>query len=162
MKTKSNTRNSECILFCLCFLCFGHICYGQVDEPLINKEQALKNNRVASINGWKEIISDKWRFRIIFPKAPTFEEDGYAVKGMESYRLIDNEMNWAVSVMDFDHSTNDEEQLRKAYKESITAMSGTDSTILKQNEVRANGRLGIEFVLQDKKGTHYQYLRQIR
>jgi hypothetical protein len=52
---------------------------GQTSTLHLDKAQALRDVKVKSVGGWKEAISDKGRFRILFPGEPATRESGQPV-----------------------------------------------------------------------------------
>ncbi|HEV7860392.1 MAG TPA: hypothetical protein VGO91_17375 [Pyrinomonadaceae bacterium] len=140
-----NGRRLAFLQLLLCGLCLGQINCGQTTPHPLDKTQALKDVKVSSVNGWKEMVLDKGRFRVLFPREPETEDN----PAMHGYKLKSAETNWFAYYNDFEEPrTNDETKLRDAYHKSVEALTKKGSKLLKQVDVRLNGRLGSEFVLE--------------
>lgn len=138
--------------------------YGQHASKPVSKEQALQGVKVSAVNGWKEAVSNEGRLRILFPAEPTIVEDGDEVAGLRGFKLITPEKKWVLYFMDFkDRTAGDDTQLREAYRqgiESIVKRAGTK--MLRQDDVRLNGRLGSEFVIESSGAVSYMRAFQIQ
>ena len=116
--------------------------------PQVTKAQALKNVKVSSVVNWQEALSEKGRFRILFPGQP--EDSSEAGTVMKGFKFTEPAANWFAYYNDFDElKSNDEQDLRGAYQGSVEAITRKAGTrLLKQEDVFLNGRLGTEFVIE--------------
>jgi hypothetical protein len=137
-------------------LCFTQICCGQKSNTPITKTQALGDVKVASIQSWKEIVSDEGRFRIIFPQEPKIEEETDSKRTIQRYTTHTNGIIWYVYYTDFDHSTTDETILRDGYRKTIAASTQSGMRLLRQNEIILNGKIGVDFILEGNMGKKYE------
>ena len=134
---------------------------GQVARKLTSKDQALKGVKVSAVSGWKELVSDKGHFRILFPADPTVV-DGDPV-GLQGYKLISGEKNWFSYRYDYaEPKSDDEAQLRTAYRQSVEAITKRPGTkLLSQSDVKLNGWLGSEFVIESPSAISYMRAFQV-
>ena len=136
-------------------LCFTQICCGQKSNSPITKTQALRDVKVASIQSWKEIISDEGRFRILFPNEPAIYGKGNSGTDLRGFNLIQGEMNWFAYFNDYSNPIYDETKLREAYQGSVERITRKGVKLLKQNDVFVNKKLGTEFILEGHDAISY-------
>jgi hypothetical protein len=157
-------RNLGFLVALLQILSFSSSSCGQDVQKPVSKDQALKEVKISSVNGWKEVMSGQGRCRILFPGEPTIVENGDDVAGLQGFKLITPEKHWVSYWIDFkDRTAGDDTQLRNAYRqsvESITKRSG--AKVLSQTDVRLNGRLGSEFIIDSARAVSYMRAFQIR
>ncbi len=134
-----------CLSLCaLCLVCAG--CLKSRKSP-VSKADALSSAKVSAVNGWKEVISEKGRFRIIFPSEPQAKTD--ESEPTQGYYLVVPGAKWYALYNDFNETrTDDEAQLRDAYQKSVQDVTKGGAKLLRQDDVYVNGRLGSEFVLE--------------
>ncbi|HYG79780.1 MAG TPA: hypothetical protein VD861_05295 [Pyrinomonadaceae bacterium] len=109
----------------------------------------MKGVKVSSVSGWKEVISDRGRFRVLFPREPTVVDSSGGPAGLHGFSLSEGGIQWKAVYNDFpDPTTDDPEQLRRAYRESAQVMAGRGGKLLRQEEVTLNGKLGTEMVIE--------------
>jgi hypothetical protein len=105
--------------------------------------------------GWQEAISEGGRFRIAFPGRPaaTDSEPG----GLRGFKFYNGDGNWFALYADVtgEAADPDEAQLRGAYRASVASLTKRGARLLSQSEVRVNGRLGMEFVLEQPSAKSY-------
>lgn len=136
-------------------LCLTQICCGQKSNSPVTKTQALGNVKVASIQGWKEVFSDEGRFRAIFPQEPKISADTDNKRTTQTYSVLANGIIWSVYYTDFDHSTTDETVVRESYRK-LYASSAGGVKLIKQNEIRLNGKIGVDSFLEGSMGKKYE------
>jgi hypothetical protein len=141
-------------LFTLLF--FTSVSCGQVAREPVSKDQALRGVKVSNATGWKEAVSDRGHFRILFPGEPTVVEDGEPA-GLQGYKLITGEKNWVSYRYDYpEPKSDDETQIRGAYRRSVEAITQRrGAKLLRQSDVRLNGWLGAEFVIESPGAISY-------
>jgi hypothetical protein len=140
----------------ICLLGAAQTAYGQTVNVSLTKPQALKTVKVSSVKDWKEVISDKCRFRVLFPSEPTLKPSDEVVPLLEGYKLIKDETQWAAQYVEFDEAKTDDEQLlREAYRGSAEGMAKNRGRLLKQSDVILNGRLGTEFIIEERDTATY-------
>ncbi len=75
---------------------------------------------------------------------------------LEGYKLTQDETDWAAQYVEFDEEKTDDEQLlREAYRGSAEAMGKNRGRLLKQSDVILNGRLGTEFIIEERNAATY-------
>lgn len=140
----------------ICLLGSAQTGCGQTVNASLAKAQALKTVKVSSVKGWKEVISDKCRFRVLFPSEPALKPSDEVVPLLEGYKLTQDETDWAAQYVEFDEEKTDDEQLlREAYRGSAEAMGKNRGRLLKQSDVILNGRLGTEFIIEERNAATY-------
>lgn len=138
----------------VCLLSTGQVGCAQSKRPPTTKEQALKDVKLQSINGWHEVISEKNRLRVMFPSEPAIISG--EVISIEGYRLTEGKTKWEAEFSEFDGAgINDERRLREAYRGSAEATANNRGKLLKQTDVILNGRLGTEFIFEDRDAITY-------
>ena len=140
----------NCITFSL-LLCLAQLCCGQTTTP-IDKTRALQNIKIVSASGWKEVMSDEGRFRVLFPGNPVVSKD---VANMTGFKLSGSGANWLAYYSDFGRHAANDETLRNNYRQSVEAIARNGSTVVRQNDIYVLGKLGTEFVLQRAGTTSY-------
>ncbi len=138
----------------ICLLISTQTGCGQSSNISLTKPQALQTVKVSSVNGWKEVVSDKSRFRVLFPGEPVARPDGEGAVYLEGYKLIEDETKWAAEYSEFNETkTDDEQKLREAYRGSAEAIANSRGKLLKQSDAVLNGRLGTEIIIENQDGT---------
>ncbi|MDT5121215.1 MAG: hypothetical protein QOC96_697 [Acidobacteriota bacterium] len=135
-------------------VCLSQIGCGQTNKPSLDKAQALRDVKVKSVAGWKEVISETGRFRILFPNEPEIRNSG--TPNMQGYKLMSGDRGWFAYYADLNKSkVSDEAGIREAYHKSVEDMARKGGTLLRQNDISLNGRLGIEVVFQGRGATSF-------
>jgi hypothetical protein len=117
---------------------------GQTARPRIGKSEAVKSVKVASLDGWKEAVSDEGRFRILFHGEPVASHD----PGGKGFEMKGDRVKWFALYYDYNNSFDDDDAtLRQKYAESVEALTKRGSKLLSRREVTLNGRPGVEFIL---------------
>ncbi|HEX5704614.1 MAG TPA: hypothetical protein VFX97_15540 [Pyrinomonadaceae bacterium] len=125
---------------------------GQKRVPLTRFE-AIRKARVGAIPNWRETISDKGRFRILFPGPAQVDNNVVSAVGL---RVIEPNTSWNVFYSDLDRIVPiNEAAFRKAYRAGLNGMTGEGRTLLSQRDVYLNGGLGTEFVIDGVGRTSY-------
>jgi hypothetical protein len=95
-------------------------------------------------------VSEKGRFRITFPAKPIEEDENYGPRGMYGFSLREGNAKWSAHCIDFPNPTTDEDKLREAYSSIVEALLANGSRLVRKDEIRLNGKLGIEFVIEKR------------
>jgi len=119
------------ILAILSVLCIAQVSCGQTPKPLIDKAQALRDVKVKSVYGGKEVVSDEGRFRIVFPDKSVEIYD--EVISLHGFQLRIGKTKWSMLYSDLDYSINDNTQAREKYHRSSEAVTGNGSKLIRQN-----------------------------
>lgn len=126
--------------------------YAQTSEQ-VTKANALKKVGVTSLPGWSEVLSDKNKFRVLFPGQPQVDDD---VISMPGFRLTNASGKWSVFCADLRGNVpKDESSLRDLYQRSMDSMTHNKTFLLASQDVFLNGRLGIEFRIRGLAQTSY-------
>ncbi len=132
------------ILAILSVLCIAQVSCGQTPKPLLDKAQALRDVKVKSVYGGKEVVSDEGRFRIVFPDKSVEIYD--EVISLHGFQLRIGKTKWSMLYSDLDYSINDNTQAREKYHRSVEAVTWNGSKLIRQNDVVLNGKLGDEVI----------------
>lgn len=122
---------------------------AQVTKPPITREHALAQLKGISGKGWKEVISDEGRFRVVFPAESVVPEDD--VISVRGYKLVIGEVKWSAVYSDLDYSLDSVSRIRETYHRGMEAMLKNGTKLVRQRDVIMNGRLGNEVILQNQK-----------
>ena len=149
MYAESNTR--RVFTAALTVLIFSPLVCGQ-KRALLSKSEAIRKAPVGAIPDWRETISDKGRFRILFPGPAQVDNNVVSAVGL---RVSEPNTSWNVFYSDLDRIVpNNEAAFRKAYRAGLSGL-GEGRTLLSQRDVYLNGRLGTEFVIEGAALTSY-------
>lgn len=130
------------------FVAFGQICYAQHSTSPITQTQALREVKVKSFGGWKEAVSERGRFRILFPGTPRVSDDVVTMTGFKFTARPG--ANWFAYFSDLDITVTDHALLREKYRVGANASSHDGTKLLRQSDVYLNGKLGSELVLKGR------------
>lgn len=133
-------------------LIFSPLVCGQKRVPLA-KSEAIRKAPVGAIPDWRETISDKGRFRILFPGPAQVDNNVVSAVGL---RVIEPNTSWNVFYSDLDRIVPiNEAAFRKAYRAGLNGLTGEGRVLLSQKDVYLNGRLGTEFIIEGAALTSY-------
>ncbi len=136
----------KCLPLLLIF-CLTQVCCGQAAKSSISKEQALKEVKVKAADGWKEAVSDKGRFRVLFPGDATATIN--ASHTMPGFQLLGGDRNWFAYYVDYPNPATNDSQVREDYRQSIEAIARNKGNAVKrQGDVSLNGKLGFDAVIE--------------
>lgn len=155
-KTIINSRKIVSVPLLVVLLCLTQTGCLRLKKSPVSKAEALKAVKVSSVEGWKEVVWDKGRFRVLFPREPRLKGENAAAAMLKGYELIETEASWFVLYKDYDEPrTDDPTELRAAYNKSVEALAKSGATLHRQDDVFLNGRLGTEFVLEGRGAVSY-------
>jgi hypothetical protein len=135
-------------LLCVCLGC-------EQGRPGVDRVSALKDAKVKAIPGWKEVVSDQGRFRVIFPGEPKDGDQGAGVTSMHGLKMTDNNGHWFVLYVDLDGGPKDEAEARQSYRRSVEELVRKGSKVVSQRDVTINGVLGVELILRNQFNTSF-------
>ncbi len=154
-KTHANT------LLVLSVICLTQVYCGRAAQPSkpISKSQALRDVKDATVSGWKESVSEDGRFRILFPELP--EATNHEPGALQGFKLVNGQRNMFALYRDGNDSVVDDSELRDRFHQSIKALTKRGATLASQKDIRLNGKLGVEFILEGQNTKSYMRTFQI-
>ena len=118
---------------------------AQGPSPPVTKTNSIKDVRVSALPGWFEFVSEKYRFRVLFPGEPQTDGD---VASMKGFKVKDASGQWAAWCSDLGRTVpNESSALRSAYQQAIGAMTHDRNSLFISGDVFLYGRLGTEMVI---------------
>lgn len=134
---------------------------GQEGGRPAGKEQASKGLKTAPADGWREAVSEKGRFKVLFPGEPGVV-DTQGLKGYE-FRQDSKKRKWVAQYFDFGSYVNPSDAgLRKAYKDGFEVLTRQGAKLVRYREVSLNGRPGVEAIVVRPDDKSYMRTFQIR
>lgn len=150
--------NSSLTLVAL-LLCLAPVGCAQEARPRVARDEALKSVKVASLEGWKEAVSDAGRFRILFHGEPEVADES----GGNGFEMKGDRVKWFALYYDYKNveEVNDA-TLRQRLKESVDAVAARrGAKLLSRSELTLNGRPGVEFILLEREAKSYMRSFQV-
>ena len=85
---------------------------GQAARPRVGRGEAVKSVKVASLDGWKEAVSDEGRFRILFHGEPVASHD----PGGKGFEMKGDRFKWFALYHDYNDPVEDDDATLGLYE----------------------------------------------
>ena len=146
-------RKSVLLLIVLSLALFAPAHPAQEKSQSISKVAALES--VSTVPGWREVISDEGRFRVLFPGEPKINDDVATVKSLE---FIWARGKWVQTCSNVSSGRPDNESVRNRLRDAFSYTLKKRSRLIAERDVTLNGRVGLEAVVVYEAGK-ITYLR---